>query len=56
MLDKETRLYWYAAYTKINQELIIKKRLDALGVENYLAMREELDIYQDGSVDVFFVD
>ena len=48
MLDKETRLYWYAAYTKINQELIIKKRLDALGVENYLAMREELRETPDG--------
>ena len=35
-------LHWYAAYTRINQELTVKKRLDGLKIENYLAMREEV--------------
>ena len=35
-------MHWYAAYTKINQELTIKKRLDHLAIENYLAMRDEV--------------
>ena len=30
------KLNWYAAYTRVNQELVIKKKLDELGVENYL--------------------
>lgn len=36
----QNKLNWYAAYTRVNQELIIKKRLDELGVENYLPMQE----------------
>ena len=35
-------MHWYAAYTRINQELTVKKRLDGLKIENYLAMREEV--------------
>ena len=35
-------MHWYAAYTKINQELTIKKRLDHLEIENYLPMRDEV--------------
>ena len=42
MSDRESRLYWFAAYTKTNQELTIKKKLDRLEVENYLAMRDEV--------------
>ena len=42
MSSVERKLYWFAAYTKINQELTIKKRLDGAGVENYLAMRDEI--------------
>lgn len=33
---------WYVAYTRMNQELIIKRQLDELGVENFLAMRDEV--------------
>lgn len=42
MSDNTRRLYWYAAYTKINQELTIKRRLEGLEVENYLATRDEM--------------
>ena len=42
MSSVERKLYWFAAYTKINQEMTIKKRLDGMGVENYLAMRDEV--------------
>lgn len=42
MSDRESKLYWFAAYTKTNQELTIKKKLDRLEVENYLAMRDEV--------------
>lgn len=42
MSSVERKLYWFAAYTKINQELTIKRRLDGIGVENYLAMRDEV--------------
>jgi hypothetical protein len=34
------KLNWYAAYTRVNQELVIKKKLDELGVENYLPQEE----------------
>lgn len=42
MSSVERKLYWFAAYTKINQELTIKRRLDGIGMENYLAMRDEV--------------
>ena len=42
MSDRERKIFWFAAYTKTNQELTIKKRLDGLEIENYLAMREEV--------------
>ena len=42
MSEGTRTLHWYAAYTKINQELTIKKRLDHLAIENYLAMRDEV--------------
>ena len=35
-------LNWYAAYTRVNQELIIKKKLDELGIENYLPQEEQV--------------
>ena len=41
MSEGTRKMHWYAAYTKINQELTIKKRLDHLAIENYLAMRDE---------------
>ena len=42
MSEGTRTLHWYAAYTKINQELTIKKRLDHLEIENYLPMRDEV--------------
>ena len=39
------KLNWYAAYTRVNQELVIKKKLDELGVENYLPQEERVLIY-----------
>ena len=47
------KLNWYAAYTRVNQELVIKKKLDELGVENYLPQEEQvnshswLDLYSN---------
>lgn len=34
------KLNWYVAYTRINQELWIKKRLDEMGIENFLPQEE----------------
>ena len=42
MSEGTRKMHWYAAYTKINQELTIKKRLDHLAIENYLAIRDEV--------------
>ena len=36
------KLNWYAAYTRVNQELVIKKKLDESGVENYLPQEERV--------------
>ena len=36
MSEGTRKMHWYAAYTKINQELTIKKRLDHLAIENYV--------------------
>ena len=30
------KINWYVAYTRVNQELLIKKKLDTLGIENFL--------------------
>ena len=38
------KLNWYAAYTRVNQELVIKKKLDELGVENYLPQEEKIRV------------
>lgn len=38
--DKE--MHWYAAYTRVNQELLIQKRLNELGIENYLPQEERM--------------
>ena len=40
MVIRDDEKYWYAAYTRVNQEMSIKKRLDALNVENYLPLQE----------------
>ena len=52
MLESTRVLHWYAAYTKINQELTIKKRLDNLMIENYLAMRDEVRETSSGKKNV----
>ena len=36
------KLNWYAAYTRVNQELLIKKKLDELGIENFLPQEEQV--------------
>lgn len=36
------KLNWYAAYTRVNQELLIKKKLDELGIENFLPLEEQV--------------
>lgn len=36
------KLNWYAAYTRVNQEVLIKKKLDALGIENFLPQEEQV--------------
>ena len=33
---EEKKLNWYVAYTRVNQELLIQKKLDELGIENFL--------------------
>lgn len=38
----EKEMHWYAAYTRVNQELLIQKRLDELGIENYLPQEERM--------------
>ena len=38
----DNKLNWYAAYTRVNQELLIKKKLDELGIENYLPQEEQV--------------
>lgn len=41
-MDESHELHWYAAYVRVNQELIIKSRLDELGIENFLPMNEQV--------------
>ena len=38
----DNKLNWYAAYTRVKQELLIKKKLDELGIENYLPQEEQV--------------
>ena len=38
--DKE--LHWYVAHTRVNQELLIKKKLDELEIENFLPLEEQV--------------
>ena len=38
------KLNWYAAYTRVNQELLIKKKLDELGIENFLPQEELVNL------------
>ena len=35
-------MHWYVAYTRVNQELVIKKKLDELGIENFLPREEQV--------------
>ena len=43
-MDESHELHWYAAYVRVNQELIIKSRLDELGIENFLPMNEQVRV------------
>lgn len=38
---EEKKIHWYVAYTRANQELLIKKKLDELGIENFLPLEEQ---------------
>ena len=35
-------MHWYVAYTRVNQEFLIKKKLDELGIENFLPLEEQV--------------
>ena len=39
---EDKKIHWYVAYTRVNQELFIKKKLDGLGIENFLPLDEQL--------------
>ena len=39
---EEKKIHWYVAYTRVNQELLIKKKLDELGIENFLPLEEQV--------------
>lgn len=41
MIDNK-KINWYVAHTRVNQELWIKKRLDELGIENFLPQEEQV--------------
>lgn len=38
----DKKINWYVAYTRVNQELLIKKKLDELGIENFLPLEEQV--------------
>ncbi len=38
----DKKMNWYVAYTRVNQELFIKKKLDELGIENFLPQEEHI--------------
>ena len=39
---REKKMNWYVAYTRVNQEFFIKKKLDELGIENFLPQEEQV--------------
>lgn len=39
---EDKKINWYVAYTRVNQELLIKKKLDELGIENFLPQEEQV--------------
>ena len=39
---EDKKVNWYVAYTRVNQELLVKKKLDELGIENFLPLDEQL--------------
>ena len=39
---EDKKVHWYVAYTRVNQELLVKKKLDELGIENFLPLDEQL--------------
>ena len=41
-MNEEKKIHWYVAYTRVNQELLIKKKLDDLGVENFIPIEEQI--------------
>ena len=41
MVDNKN-INWYVAHTRVNQELWIKKKLDELGIENFLPQEEQV--------------
>lgn len=41
MIDNK-KINWYVAHTRVNQELWVKKKLDELGIENFLPQEEQV--------------
>lgn len=39
---EDKNVHWYVAYTRVNQEMFIKKKLDELGIENFLPCEEQV--------------
>ncbi len=39
---EDKKVHWYVAYTRVNQVLLVKKKLDELGIENFLPLDEQL--------------
>ena len=39
---RDKKMNWYVAHTRVNQELFIKKKLDELGIENFLPCEEHV--------------
>lgn len=39
---RDKKMNWYVAHTRVNQELFIKKKLDELGIENFLPCEEQV--------------
>ena len=43
MVD-DKKINWYVAHTRVNQEVWIKKKLDELGIENFLPQEEQVRV------------
>lgn len=44
----EKSKFWYVARTRARQEKKIKEKLEAMGIDNYIPLREEIHVYGNG--------